>query len=437
MRRRWLAPLVLTALVSVAAHASEPKKPKKASDLPLVHAKLGRFWMFLFPIELDLALGWAEGWEQREVDGALLEGGLALEPQLRFKRGRFRLRAPLSLDQRVTLGFSLPETRVRAGLVASARPVKALELRAAGRLVRRWRPGWADFYQPILGPDSAPPYEPDGLLETDRYGRTRLQAELGAELTVAGDVELELDLELEQRSYDHDPHYDPVLAPTHLVPNDLVRLGAALALRTEPIADRFHLGLTLALDTFDYQAAFARDAGTGSTHAGLGGDPANPLQSFLSWAIMPDASLFVPSLKSRLSLDLRWRHNEDRFQDYYTWDSLGGTLAVRVRPIKDVKVEADYALDLRTYTRSGYQASQAHAPLERGTVRQRLRHAASLRLAWSFDDDRWEPFVALVWRRWDDTMPDYEPWVNPPGDPYRVDFDADWWTLRVGVRLRL
>lgn len=420
-------------------HKAKHKKADKA-DLPLLHEKLSRRWMLLAPIDAELAAGYASGWETYDGGAGLLEGSVQIEPQLRWRRGRFRLRLPLAASQRLTFGLAVPETELDAALVTSGRPAPHLEVRGAARVARVLRPGWEDYYQPRFDPASATPSEPTGDLEpTDRFGFVTLTGELGLGWTPSDALGLSLGLVAEQRTYDHDPRFDPVLAPTHLTPNDRLRLGATLRLRTEPIARRLHVNLSLAVDSLGSQYAFARDAGTGLTHAGLGGEPANPLQRLVRWTLAPDVSVLVPALKTRLSLDLRWVHQDDTFAGYYTYDAVGGTVALRVRPARDVKVELDYDLDVRGYTHRGYQPSASHAPLEDGdAIRWRVSQDAGLEVSWALDDGALTPFLSARWHRVDDSMPDYVPWVNPPGSPYAVPFDeAPWWTARVGVRLSL
>jgi len=406
--------------------------PSTSRKLPELTGRIGRFWLFMSPVSADVSGGYTSNWMLRELEGQVVEAEIGATPTLRYKRGRFMVSTPLSASWRETFGFSLRQVKLDGGLKISGRVLQDFQLGAEGGFARTWRPGWPDLYQPLLDQAGAR----TGLASTDRYSYDSWDVAAGltwfhplGRTTVEGGFSRHL--------YDVDPGYDPVLSPTHLVPldRDIARASISTQLKFERT-----LGIRVkgTVQSIADPLAYARDAGTGTTHSGVGGLPSNPRQDFFRWSTDARLSAWLRPLKTRLGLSVGFEHNDDLFQDYYTWSAPSAGADVRVRPVRSLALEASYEVLLRTYTASGYQEGPGHPPLDRGdAVRELSRHRVAAEAAYSMSSRRLQPYVEFAWQQVDTNFPDYEPYLFPEGSAYDIDFDYSWLTVMAGVRLRL
>ena len=338
----------------------------------------------------------------------------------------------MAFNHRETLGFDLPETRLSAGLETEARLTRRWHLDAQGSLGTVLRPGWSDPYQPVLDASG----QPTGLGSTDRYGYDQLRAGLGAGWHPRA-YALRLRGSIERRVYHNEPAWDPILAPTHLVPFDrdthaVTAHGAGRWLRG-------HLKARLRLDVAWTERPFerARDARTGLTHAGLGGEPANPARRDRALGGHLRLGYWWKALASRLRLGGGYQRTEDLFDGYYTHDTWRAGADLRVRPGARLAVEVGYELRLWRYTDDGYAEGPDHPPLDGGeALRAARRHALSARVERRSRRPDLTPFLEARWASTATNFPDYEPYVFPANQAYDVPFDHEDLRVELGTRWR-
>lgn len=404
------------------------------ADLPRLHARIGRTWMFLAPVEGDISVAYTDGLGTRDVEGALLDLGVSVEPALRWRRGRLLLRAPLSVDHRETVGFALREIRLGGGLVVSGRPAPWLTVEGRGGLTWTRRPDWADPYQPLLGPCGDPTGD---LTPTDRYSWVSWRVAGELDFDLGDDVALRTRGGFDRRTYTQDPAFDPILAPTHLVPGDRDRGWAGIGVRGQATPVRWRFDATV--EVLDSAWELARDAGTGHANALPGGAPPNPLLREVRAAVEHRTSVWLAPLRTRLAATVGYAWNDDVHEGYRSWHQVEAGLDVRTRPWGPLAVEVSWGSRLRWYTDSGYQPGPGHPPLDdhgsgvRHADRNTLRAEASAALA----DGLVEPFVAMTWQTARTDFPDYAPWTFPAAAAYDIDFDWSRVTATAGVRLSL
>ncbi len=414
---------MLTILAATTPAADSPK-------LPEIRNRIGKFWLLMVPMSAEASTGYASNWKQRKAQGGLLNLQAEAVPTMRYKRGRFKVALPLSVSYRETFGFSLREVRLREGLELSGRPWKWLEGSLAVTLDHVLRPSWSDFYQPLLNSDGTPTQ----LGTTDRYSYNAWS--LSGELTVPYDLGgSSLSGGFKRRVYSVDSAYDPVLSPTHLTPYDRDIYYASLSSMLD-LGKGFSVRLKGRIQAIRDPLTYARDAGTGTTHSGPGGTPANPKQEFLRWDTGLRLSGWFPSLNTRLVLNLGFEQNLDTFQDYYTWSAPSGELSVRVRPVRLLSVEASYGLTWRTFTDQGYQQGPGHPALDEGELRQMVKQRFASRVTYAFWGKQIVPYLEMVWQSAQTNFPDYEPYVFPAESAYDIDFDYSWLTIMTGLEMR-
>ncbi len=427
-----------------ARRATTKRPRRRRSKLPRLHKLLSRRWMFLAPVEGRVWAGGFRGWGLLPGEGASLGLEVAAAPAVRWRRGRFYAALDLAAGHRETLGLTVRQTDLSGGLVVRGRPASGWELTGRLRARRRWRLGWPDLYQPVVSNDGA---RTGALRPTDRRGRASLAARGALSWAPSKAAGVVFDGGWDERVYDQDPAFDPVLRPMHLTPPDARRLWGRLAVKTRLLDGRLRLRARLGFEDKAYRYVFARDRRTGLTHASPGGAPANPLQHLTRWRADARASVWWRALRLRFVVTPRFVHQRDAFQGYYTWDSVGVGTTLRWRVARRWRFAVAYDLDLRGYTHDGYQPGGAHRPLDGSTnpdgsvdgdaVRTRARHRLDLEMSWRAPRGDWEPYLAGRWTRLGTNFPDYVPGVNPPGMPYSIDFDATWWRAEAGLRVRL
>ena len=408
------------------------KKKKKTGKLPKIRQRVGRFWLFTAPLEAEFRAGGSWGWKNRDVAGTLTTLAVDVTPGFRYQRGRFRIRAPLHADLRETYGFSLRRAHLRGGLDLSGRPTKLVELGAEFAIGKVWRPDWPDEYQPLLDRVGSPV----GLHTTDRYGFLSWSADGRATWAHKGG-DLRLKGGFLRRNNEDDSGWDPLLEPTHLVPldRDVWRVALRSRLQPTPVLD---LRFTARAKYILNPEAHARDALTGKAHAALGGVPANPRQRFTRVDGEARFSAWVKALRSRIVLRFGTVHNEDLYEGYYSWNTLLGSLDLRVRPLRQLYLKGGYQIAWRRYTSDGYRAGDDHPPLDNGESRRmRLEQRARGEIGYSLMKRALTPFVQVSWVLAEDNFPDYQPYIFPDTRAYRIDFDVHWVRVMGGIRVRL
>lgn len=412
-------------------NGAEARPKRRPGRLPMLHSRLGRRWMFLAPATARVGGGYAQDWFQRDAEGAFVEAAADIAPGVRYSRGRFLAALPLGLAHRETFGTALRQTDLSAGATTSLELGTAWELAADARFEQRWRPDWPDPYQPKLDADG----QPGALRTTDRFGYTGWLAGLEGRWRPEP-VTLTLRGEVARRVTPVDPAWDAVLNPTHLIPGDVSRWGLQLGARGTLLGDALRLRATVRYDDLTHPLADARDARTGLTHGGPGGDPPNPAQHDRRVGLETEWSAPWAAARTRFRLRGGVEHNQDTFDDYYTWTRWHAGAGATVRPWSTLAVSLDYDLRWRSYTRDGYTEGAGHPALDSGSVRADTEHQVGGEVSYGFWKRTLVPYVGGRWLRSETNFPDYAPYVFPAGVPYRLDWDRAALRVDAGVRAR-
>lgn len=410
----------------------ERARRKATRDRSLMYWHLGGQWFMEVPLRAEVAGAFVDGSTYRRVRGGALDVSVSAAPEIRWRGGRFHVAGHVGHDRRETFGYHLPEATTLGSLGVGGRVARRLTLDVRGDV--RWvqRPEWPDPYQPLLGVGG----EPTGSLKaTNRFSFLDLGGTVTLRWRAAKAIKVEASLGYLDRRYEHDPAYDGLVAPTHLAPGDVGRLigSAGVAGRH----GRWRWDVETRIEWLDYRYAFARDPVTGLTHAVPGGEPANPLQDFVRVALRHSGRVSLPA-RTSLSWEAGYLRNEDVHHGYYTWNDLEAGLGFSARPVAGLGIRAGAEARLRWYTSDGYGASAGHPTLDGGaSLRAEQRIGLGARMEYATWKRRLRPFVEASWT-WNRTnFPDYEPWVNPVGMPYRIDFDWQNIAVRGGLELRL
>ncbi len=325
---------------------------------------------------------------------------------------------PVDLSHRQTFGFALAESRGKLGLRARHKTDMHRVLLYAGAY-GAWRPGWLDPYQPDVHGEPTP---------TDRhsYASPRLRAQW--DLLPWDGHRFVLEAQLRRPDYLEDPDYDPELAPTHIVPGDHLRTTTEARWRRDWERWRLELGSTAELRA--YSQTYARDAGTGLTHASS--DEPNPLYRVLD--LEPRARLrWEPgplTLRASYGLEIV----QDLFEGYYSYRGHHPGLKLSLDASDAVSVTARGELWLRRFGPDSYAEGGSHIALDDdGERRWDRRGKGGLELDYRVSE-RWSANLGLEARFRETNFPDYEPGVFPSaGSDYEIEWD--WRTFQTGVGL--
>jgi len=283
--------------------------------------------------------------------------GVEAEATPALERDRWRLELPLTVGHRETPGTELRETRGGLDLEARWRRSPRLRVETAAGVRVVWRPGWLDEYQPTAG----------GLMTTDRY--SHWDQRLSAAVVGIPVRHHHAKLEAWYRRVDHadDPSYDPIDAPTHLVPGDHDAIG--LDGRWRYHGHGWKLGGQAELSRERWFQAYSRDAGTGLTHAGPGGLPPNPLYREVTFEPAALGSLELAGGAFDLGVSYGYQIVSDRFEGYYSSRAHHPELDLGWEHGK-LELDLDVDLYLRTYGPDSYAAGPDHPALEGGASRR-------------------------------------------------------------------
>ncbi len=419
---RELALALFCALVTFAspAAAEEDGEAARAGGRP--------------ELELDLDLDVSEGagaivgYRTRRGRAMLLEGRLRAVPELTY--GILRLQLDADLRHRTTLFPSndlidVPQYQGDGTLDVRLRPSRRFRLHLGAELRGMLRPGWADQYQPQLDRT---------LLPTDRYSYWSRGFYGNVQAIPIDHHHARIGYRYVILEYEHDPSFDPIGRPTHLVPRSHEEHDVEAAWHF--LDDGLRIGGSVESFYRSYFWAFARDAGTGMTHAGPGGLNPNPLERL--WGITPAFDVEIPLLEKKLTLDLEYAHDIviDLFQGYRTHHAPKPSVALDAKPTDDLDVSVSAELRLRHYFDGGYAQSANHPALDYGDARLDTRLKMRLRLEQTLVHGLRAFFsYEFVWR--DTNFPDYQPGVFPSARAYDVDWDYTNHEVLGGLRYRL
>lgn len=405
-------------LAATDATPTVEKRHKRKSARP--DFRLGA-WRGTVEASAELVGGALSGRSTLREDGAVLDLGADVEPAI--ERGRWRLALPVEVGHRETPGAEQRETRGGVGVDARYRTGPDFRLDLDGGLRFAHRPGWLDEYQPLAG----------ALGTTDRY--SHLDLRLGAAITAIPlrHQHLRAGLRYTKLEYADDPNYDAIDTPTHLVPGDRGELELELSWRH--FGHGYKVGGGLALEDQRDDVNFARDAGTGKTHAGAGGLPPNPLYHEVDVEPSLGAEIDLAGGSVELGADLGYEIASDRYQGYYSRSGLHPEVhASLARGRLTTRLSAEARLS--TYGPNSYQSdgTTARPPLESGD--RRTDRKLSARASGGYRVGRHLEVIgsATVVRR-DTNFPDYVPGVFPEGRQYDVRWDYTNWEATVGLRL--
>ena len=411
------------AVASAAAIAPEPvaeARKKAAKKRKKRRKKALPSWHVDVETALAASGGALKGKGALPVETSLI--GLDAEADVRVSHSRFRLDAPIRVAHRETQGADLSESRVKSGAELSYRPSKRFRIGASAQVAAVWRPDWPDLYQPMA----------DGqLLGSDRKSFWRRTA--GAEIygRPIGALRTRAEYEYSLVDYRQDPTFDAVAEPNHLVPSDHGKHTASLSWRYW--GKSWKLGGGAEAFSKNYAFAYARDAGTGRTHATS--DNPNPLQKLRG--VEPSLDFELELFDERLELDVSYGYEivEDAFQGYYSYTGHHPEVRIAVTPSDRWKLVLSGDLKWRRYGPGSYAEGSNHPALTFGDRRVDRRASADLRLRRNFGDD-WGLFTSVELDVRRTNFPDYEPGVFPSTQLYDIDWNYENWLVVAGVEFR-
>jgi len=344
-----------------------------------------------------------------------------LELRTEASLGTWDLGLPLDLSHRQTFGFPLSETRAVLGskLRNGWGPHKLLLYAGA---YGTWRPGWLDPYQPDASGEPTPTHR-------HSFASPRLRAQWdvlpreGRRLTV--------EAQLRRPDYLEDPDYDPELAPTHIIPGDHLRSSLELAWRAT--GDRWRLDLSTSADLRVYSETYARDAGTGLTHA----SSEEPNPSYRTLDLEPRVRLRVEPGPLSLRVGYGLEIVEDLFEGYYSYRGHHPSLRVDWQFSDTLALSGRTEVWLRRYGPDSYADSYAdggsHITLDAGERRWDRRARGSLEFRHRLGT-HWAVGSELQGALRETNFPDYQPGVFPTSSSaYDIDWDWRTWQGSMGL----
>jgi hypothetical protein len=340
----------------------------------------------------------------------------------RIEVGDWRLQLPIEMSYRRTFPGDLSEAIGRSDLELRWRPDRRFRIEVGGGASGALRLGWPDQYQPL---------PTGGLGSTDRFSfwSWRTWIELGGAPVRHHHAHLRYGYE--STDYGEDTAFDPYNEPTHLVPSDHEQHSLELAWHW--LSGPWRAGGGAVASWRRYFFVFARDAGTGHTHAGPGGAPPNPLEEL--WDVEPSLDGSVDLAGDEVTLRLGYGHQVmiDTFAGYYSYQGPHVWFAADWRPSDWLQVGVDLDYRYRYYGSGSYAVGADHPALEDGSRRYDHRLSAGIealfRLPLGFAVAI-EAEYAL--RR--TNFPDYRPGLFPASRSYDINWDYDNWSVLAGVR---
>lgn len=343
----------------------------------------------------------------------------------------FQLSLPTKIEHRETWGAHLSRTDASSTLALDFKPMRQFKATLEGGVAAIAKPAWLDPYQPIDN------LVDNGLVPTDR--RSRVDTTFGARLMAVpwSKTFARFGYAFTRSTTTRDPAFDPLERPNHLTPrnNDEHRLHASLKTTFGALKP----GMSVSAFQREWFFVFARDAGTGSTHAGPGGDPPNHLQLFRGLELEPEATLTL--LDEAVVVDVGWclRLVDDVYAGYYTRMENRFTVGVQTHTgPQDLRLETRTRFDFNhvLYGDNAYTAGGRHPALDDGDRRTLRRSRVSV--AARFPENAPLHLVGeLAASAQVTNFPDYVPGVFPRTQNYVVDWDYQNLSAWLGLEVAL
>lgn len=371
----------------------------------------------------QLETGAFSGLGVRKEAGARLRPQLQVEPQLELDR--FRASVPVSLSHAETFGARLDESRGSGGLELRWRFSSKLRVALAASVAGVYRPQWSDLYQPLPTGDFA---------RTDRYSHwdRRVEAQLASRPWRRQHARLKYRYTIAE--YAVDPAFEPVRSPNHLTPFSHDEHRADFSWRY--LQKDWKLGVGLFARWRRDGFLFARDAGSGLTHAGPGGLPPNPLQAFRTLEPSVEGRWRFSGTGLELAGEYGVEVNDDLYQGYYSYWGHHPKLALEYQVPGGTKLALVGEATLRRYGPNSYQPGASHPPLAFGDRRVDQRGEVAFELEVPLGSA-----LALTgraaWVRRVTNFPSYEPWVFPATRAYDIDWSYTNLEASLGLRWKL
>lgn len=349
--------------------------------------------------------------------------GVAAEVAPTWQRERLELALPLQADHRQTFGASLVTTDARAGVDATYRRSPRLRLGAGAELRGVWKPDWPDQYQPVAA----------GMLgTTDRYSHVDLSVGASVSAIPLRHWHARVAWAVDVVDYADDPSFNMIDEPTHLVPGD--HTANALKGDWKYFGDGWKAGVGLDFAYASYTKQYARDAGTGLTHAGAGGPPPNPFYKEATFEPRLGADLDLAGGAGELDVSYGYEIVNDTYQGYYSYRGHHPEAALRWRlGALETALKAD--LKWRTYGPDSYAAGGSHPPLEYGDRRVDRRFGGGLDVRYAVTG-HWTVLGeadAIIRRT---NFPNYVPNVFPASRQYDIEWSYENYVVQAGLEYR-
>lgn len=407
------ASVTLAALVATASADTGRAHKRKQPERPT----FAGFQLDL-ATEASIAGGVRDGVGVRRDRGALWR--VAAEATGGAERGPIRIELPLAAAHEQLVSANLDETSGELGLEVRYRNGPRFRVTGGAGLRAVWRPSWPDLYQP----------QGDGVYDTtDRYSFWERRAELGLAAIPFRHQHARVRYRYRLLDYATDPAFAPVAAPTHLAPFDKARHEVALSWRY--LGEGWKLGATLDLFHESAYFQFARDAGTGLTHAPPGGPPPNPLQVIRGAEPAIEGEVELAHGAVVVSAGYGLELVEDPFQGYYSYVGHHPSLAASAK-VGPIKTKVGIEAWLRRYGDGSYQPGAGHPPLLWGDRRADRRVAVTAGVAWTIARGLAVTFESRVLVR-RTNLPPYVPETYPAGREYDIDWSYDNWQALLGL----
>ncbi|MBI1944493.1 MAG: hypothetical protein HYS27_02285 [Deltaproteobacteria bacterium] len=400
-----------------------------ALTLSLVAAPKRDAPAFEVEAEARVGVGGLSGRGSHALPAALSVVEAEVEPSAHW--GMLDVNGDLQLGHEETWATPLRETAAKGSLELELRPWRWLRVAAEGGVAGVARPGWPDLYQPVDGDPAL------GLLPTDRGSHLDVWLQGRALWLPAPHHFVRARYRFTRTDSFDDPAFDAVGRPNHLTPFDNDQHAAELSWRA--LIGPLHPSVSLGASRQDWFFVFSRDAGTGVTHVGQGGDPANPLLAENALELEPEVEL--EAWPEVLSLTLAWRARlvDDPWQGYLSrFESrLRFEAELHAGPKKhQLGLDARLEVVERLYGDRAYAAGDGHPPLDWGERRESRAASVSLRARWP-ERAPLRLYAELSGASFITNFPDYVAGVYPASQAYDVARDWRHGRALVGVELAL